>query len=300
MEQISKYQAILEDQYYDFGNINNYKLAINKIDEEEYEIIIGRNIDIYKITIDKTTILNGILKEYPSILYKFLIEQINEKCSLASFIELVNVNNKESIEINISLKTKYFFEKVNLILNKLTDDYFQKQINETKLKTYVLEKYDNISDEDINIYTHVLNGNKYDQQSEDYKKKFQYIKHNVTFKNYNYPLLGIYYGRNRTKENFEIKYNECQIYISGDISLKLFENREELYKYNNKIFGSYTNTTNNYIIKFKLPINYNKVIVKNYHTRNYTNNLYSIIIDSDLLIIFGQISEYTLDNLIFI
>ena len=303
MDQIARYQSILEDQYYNPNNIDNYKLGINKLNDEEYEIIIGRNIDIYKTRIDKTTKLNGILKEYRSILYKFLVEKINEKSKFKSFIEFVKINKKESININITLKTKYFFEKVELTLDKLTDDYFKKQIDETKLKTFVFEEYDDITDEDIEWFDKNNTG-VYDKLMEEDKKKFTYLKNNLKCKNKRYPLSKNSMMHTK-KNNFEIKYNKEQIYIFGDITLKLLENKKELIKYNNKLYGYYGSEEHyNYIIKLKLPINYNKVIVKNYHTVNCNNyrhsKSYSIIIDNDFLILFKQDNQYTADNLIFI
>ena len=315
MDQIARYQSILEDQYYNPNNIDNYKLGINKLNDEDYEIIIGRNIDIYKTTIDKTTKLNGILKEYRSILYKFLVEKINEKSKLKSFIELVKINKKESININITLKTKYFFEKVELKLDKLTDDYFQKQIDETKLKTFVFEEYDDITDEDIEWYK------SYSYRSEKFPLQDTLDKANciansksiLSLNNYCRMISGdTEYNK---KEKFQIKYNINQIYISGDINLNKeiniynqnnnFNSNHELYKYKNKIiFFTHINNFTNYK-KFKLPINYNKVIVKSYTKYKYNktgpseNQSYTIIIDHDVLIIIAG-AIIRLDNLIFI
>ncbi|MBA43104.1 MAG: hypothetical protein CMF62_03730 [Magnetococcales bacterium] len=322
MEQIAKYQSILEDTYYDSLNIDNYKLALKELDDEKYEIIIGRNIDIYKIMIDETTPLNGILKEYPSILYKFLKKKINEKCNLAFFIELVHVDDlKEKMNIIISVKTEYFFEKVNLILYKLSDDYFQKQIDDMKLKTFILEKYDDITDditdEDVDNYNEIFRGNKdYELFTNEQQKKYDYIEKNMkssfiynsNTRKYDHQLV--------KKENLEIRFNSNQIYILGDIKLDKIKSIKELNKYKKKIYVCKTKDKQLYYKKLELPINYDKLIVKNYneivslsYKQDYENNnyysleinFYSIIIDNNSLIIVSSESlPMELDKLIFI
>jgi hypothetical protein len=55
MDQIARYQSILEDQYYNPNNIDNYKLGINKLNDEDLKVVMHKSIfpDITKKSILK-------------------------------------------------------------------------------------------------------------------------------------------------------------------------------------------------------------------------------------------------------
>jgi len=63
-----KYNIIL-------SNINNYNLGINNIDCDNYEIVLGSDLDIYKVNINDIELV-GILREYPSIIKKFISKKL--------------------------------------------------------------------------------------------------------------------------------------------------------------------------------------------------------------------------------
>ncbi|MBA43207.1 MAG: hypothetical protein CMF62_04250 [Magnetococcales bacterium] len=303
MEQLNKYRSLLgTSEPIDKNNINNYKLGINNIDSESYEIILGLDLDIYKVDI-KDIKLSGILKEYPSIIRKFISEKIYEKCSLSSFIEISNFNKEyiddmvfDTMSIKMNIKTKYFFEHLEFTLTKLSDSYFQKQINDIKFKEIVLEEYV-LTDDDKKTYLELHGKSKKTEEEEEIYRK---IEKNIGMK---YPNVfseqDVYNKTLIKKQGFKLIYNCDKIYFQGviddfiDISFyqkldsRHFKSVYDIWYFynikNKKIdydLSKHDGLIKKYILfvnrnyenynlkmfykKYKLPFSFRKLIVKNF------------------------------------
>lgn len=149
MEELkTNYLKLLDCEYSNYDDIDNYKLGIKNISDSIYEIILVINIDIYLIKIDNDNkdVFNGILQEYPFILKKYFEENIKSKNKLSSFI--THKFNFDHIIIKFNIDYKCFNEKVELKLNKLCEKNFEENIismcDKLKPKTYILHKYEEI------------------------------------------------------------------------------------------------------------------------------------------------------------
>jgi len=345
MEQIIKYRSLLNTtKPFDKNNINNYNLGINNIDCDNYEIVLGSDLDIYKVNINDIELV-GILREYPSIIKKFISKKINEKRSLSSFIELIKFNTiafekttLDLLHIKITIKTEYFMERLDITLTKLTDSYFQKQIDDIKFREIVLENYV-LTEDDKKTYNN-LNGktNKTDEENLLYDK----IKKNIGEKYLN--VFSICDDYNKTlikKQGFKLIYNSNKIYFQGliddfiDISFEyrtdssLFKSiYDSWYYYNIKskkidydlskhdglIKKKYiscvshncnpsytTHSITMFYKKYKLPFSFNKLIIKNF-TKIFSDVYTSYGGSAPINILFDYKIIYTIildnDNLI--
>tara|TARA_Y100000780_G_scaffold130176_1_gene117134 strand:+ start:115 stop:1197 length:1083 start_codon:yes stop_codon:yes gene_type:complete len=306
MEQIIKYRSLLNTaKPIDKNNINNYNLGINNIDCDNYEIVLGSDLDIYKVNINDIKLV-GILREYPSIIKKFISKKINEKRSLESFIELIKFDTiafekttLDLLHIKITIKTEYFMERLDITLTKLTDSYFQKQIDDIKFREIVLENYV-LTEDDKKTYNE-LNGktNKTDEENLLYDK----IKKNIGEKYLN--VFSKPSDRHHTlikKRGFKLIYNSNKIYFQGlvdnfiDIShntnnelnnswyQRYIHNKEinyDLSKHDGLIKKFITKYNNNNVFKmlykkYKLPFSFNKLIIKNF-SKSLTDHCYNIL-----------------------